>query len=197
MKVYDYELCSDSAPLWALVLRTSCEEATPWLLAGLTLPCLGWRTSVEVYVGFLLFFVNPGPCLLPLQKTLSTCCLPSQGQSAAGGRCPVPAVSRAPPHGRGPNDKSAKRASGSFVPGQPGLPAPMAWTLDVDKDPLGSFWGPSPEAAQSDWLRLEPPESSPSLVPHTPNSQGPLLWSAGSGCLPPTPGWQWTGGPGR
>lgn len=186
MKVYDYELCSDSAPLWALVLRTSCEEATPWLLAGLTLPCLGWRTSVEVYVGFLLFFVNPGPCLLPLQKTLSTCCLPSQGQSAAGGRCPVPAVSRAPPHGRGPNDKSAKRASGSFVPGQPGLPAPMAWTLDVDKDPLGSFWGPSPEAAQSDWLRLEPPESSPSLVPHThptPKAPSSGLQEAGA-CLP-------------
>ena len=161
VKVYDYELCSDSAPLWALVLSTSCGEATPWMLAGLTLPCLGRRTSVEVHMGLLLLSVNPGPCLLPLQKTLSTCCRPSQGQSAAGGRSPISAVSRAPPHGRGPSDKLAKRAPGSFPPGQPGLPAAMAWTLDMDKDPLGSCWGPSPEAAQSDRLRLEPPESSP------------------------------------
>ena len=80
VKVYDYELCSDSAPLWALVLSTSCEEATPWLSAGLTLPCLGQRTLVEVHMGLLLFSANPGPCLLPVQKVLSTCCLPSRAK---------------------------------------------------------------------------------------------------------------------
>ena len=59
VKVYDYELCSDSAPLWALVLSTSCEEATPWLSAGLTLPCLGQRTLVEVHIGPLTLLCEP------------------------------------------------------------------------------------------------------------------------------------------
>ena len=161
VKVYDYELCSDSAPLWALVLSTSCEEATPWLSAGLTLPCLGQRTLVEVHMGLLLFSANPGPCLLPVQKVLSTCCLPSQGQGAAGGRCPIAAVSRAPPHGRALSDKSAKRAPGSSHPGnlvcQPQWPGPWAWT----KIPWDLAGDPPPEAARLDRLRPDLPESSP------------------------------------
>lgn len=85
-----------------------CGLATP-AVRRLTLPCFGRRTPVEVHMGLQLL-----PC--------ESCC-----QSAAGRRPPIPAVSRAPPPGRGQNDKSTKSAPGSSSPGESVLPTPVAW----------------------------------------------------------------------